>query len=150
MRPIFKQSDETKRLVDLFTQMPIGASMSFKDASASVGFTVKSTLPAYQTAKRVTERDHNVVIEGIRGFGFTRINGSSMVERAPRFFRRVRRGSRREAHVQQIAISQNLSREEMMRATEQFSRLRILETTAVGAKTPPANSNRPIVPEPPK
>ena len=127
--------------------MPIDASMSFKEASAAVGFTVKSTLAAYQTAKRVAERDHNVVVDGVRGFGFTRINGSGMVARAPRFFKKVRKGARREAHVQEIAISQNLNREEMMRATEQFSRLRILETTAANVKS--ASSNRRVIENPP-
>ncbi|NDB70150.1 MAG: hypothetical protein EB015_19520, partial [Methylocystaceae bacterium] len=80
-------------------------------------------------------------------FGFMRINGSGMVGRAPRFFRKVRKGARREAHVQNIAISQNLTREEMMVATEQFSRLRILETTASNVKRP--TSNRRIVETPP-
>lgn len=148
MRPIFTQSNETKLLVDLFVRMPIGASMSFADATNAVGFTVKSTLPAYQTAKRVAQRDHNVVVDAVRGFGFMRINGSGMVARAPRFFKKVRKGARREAHVQEIAISQNLSREEMMRATEQFSRLRIIETTAMG--TAAAQSNRRVVIEPPR
>lgn len=147
MRPIFTQSNETKLIVDLFVKMPIGASMSFVDASNAVGFVVKSTLPAYQTAKRVAQRDHSVVIDAIRGFGFMRINGTGMVARAPRFFKKVRRGARREAHVQEIAISQNLTREEMMRATEQFSRLRIIETTA---SSNAAQSNRPIVAEPPR
>jgi hypothetical protein len=148
MRPIFTQSNETKLLVDLFIRMPVGASMSFTDASTSVGFIVKSTLPSYQTAKRIAERDHNVVVDGVRGFGFVRINGSGMVSRAPRFFKKVRRGARREAHVQEIALMQNLPREEMMRATEQFSRLRILETTAIGAKA--AQSNKRVVAEPPR
>lgn len=148
MRPIFTQSNETKLLVDLFSRMPIGASMSFADASNAVGFIVKSTLPAYQTAKRIAQRDHKVVIDAVRGFGFMRINGTGMVDRAPRFFKKVRRGARREAHVQEIAISQNLTREEMMRATEQFSRLRIIETTASGISS--AQSNRRIVAEPPR
>lgn len=147
MRPIFSQSNETKKLIELFIAMPIGSSMSFPAATQAVGFTVKSILPAYQTAKRIAERDHNVVIEAVRGFGFMRINGSEMVSRAPRFFRKVRKGARREAHVQNIAISQNLTREEMMVATEQFSRLRILETTASNVKRP--TSNRRVVEMPP-
>jgi hypothetical protein len=122
--------------------------MSFADASNTVGFTVKSTLPSYQTAKRIAERDHNVVIDGVRGYGFVRINGSGMVDRAPRFFKKVRRGARREAHVQEIALLQNLSRDEMMRATEQFSRLRIIEANASGVMK--AQSNKRVVAEPPR
>jgi hypothetical protein len=148
MKPIFKQSDETRRLIELFLNLPVGASMSFGDASNTVGFTVKSTLPSYQAAKRISERDHNVVVEGVRGFGFMRINGSGMVDRAPRFFKKVRRGARREAHVQEIALLQNLSRDEMMRATEQFSRLRIIEANASGVMK--AQSNKRVVAEPPR
>ena len=147
MRLMFTQSAETKRLVELFISMPVGSTLSFPAATQTLGFTVKSVLPAYQTAKRVAERDHNVVVEGIRGFGFMRINGSGMVSRAPRFFRKVRKGARREAHVQNIAISQNLTREEMMIATEQYSRMRILETTAANVKAP--ISNKRVVENPP-
>ena len=132
MRPIFTQSNETKMLVDLFVQMPVGASMSFADASNAVKFTVKSTLPANQTAKRIAQRDHSVVIDAVRGFGFIRINGSGMVAKAPAFFKRVKKGARREAHIQEIAITQNLTRDEMMRATEQYSRLRVIESQAIG------------------
>lgn len=130
MRPIFAQSNETRALVELFVSMSIGQTISFSDASKTVGFTVRSTLPAYQSAKKVAERDHRVVVDGVRCFGFKRIDGAGMVDRAPRFFQKVRKGARREARVQEIAMSTNLKRGEMLAATEQLSRLRILETTA--------------------
>jgi hypothetical protein len=133
MRLIFEQSEETAKLVALFKEIPIGKEVSFSDASEIVGFEVTSDLSAYQSAKRAAERDHKVVIEGIRGFGFKRIDGAGMVERASRFFKHVRKGSRREANVQEIAISQNLTRGQSIRATEQLSRLRIMETTAAQA-----------------
>lgn len=130
MRPIFSQSKETQRLVELFVSMSINSQMSFADASKALGFRVASSMPAYQSAKKIAERDHRVVVDGIRGYGFTRIDGTGMVDRAPRFFKKVRKGARREARVQEIAISTNLSRNKMIEATEQLSRLRILETTA--------------------
>ena len=134
-RPMFKQSEETIKIVALFKEMPIGKEISYKDASTIVGFPITSTLPAYQTAKKAAERDHNVVVESIRGFGFVRIDGTGMVDRASRFFKKVRKGSRREAHVQEIAITTNLTRGQMITATEQLSRLRILETTASRVKS---------------
>ena len=66
-----------------------------------------------------------------------------MVDRASRFFKKVRKGSRREAHVQEIAISSNLKRGEMIVATEQLSRLRILETTASKVKFNKAKDTQP-------
>lgn len=130
MQPIFRQSKETETLVGLFRQMPINSNMSFDEASATVGFRVKSSLPAYQAAKRIAERDFGVVVDGIRGFGFMRLDGKKMVERAPRGFKKIRRISRREARVQEIAISQNLTRDDMLKATEQLARYRLLETTS--------------------
>ena len=142
-RPIFQQSHETMSIVALFKEIPIGKEVSYKEASTILGFDVSSTMPAYQAAKRIAERDHNVVVESVRGFGFVRIDGSSMVDRASRFFKKVRKGSRREAHVQEIAISSNLKRGEMIVATEQLSRLRILETTASKVKFNKAKDTQP-------
>ena len=134
MRPTFKKSAETTAITEYLASLPLNQEVSFVEASRAVGFLFTSTTPAYQSAKRAAERDHNVVISTVRGYGFKRINGVGMVERATSFFRRVRKGSRREAHVQEIAIMSNLPRETMLAATEQLSRLRILESTSVGAK----------------
>ena len=139
MRPNFKQSAETTAIINYLVSLPLEKEVSFAEASNAVGFEFSALTPAYQSAKRAAERDHNVVIEGIRGFGFTRVNAVGMVERASRFFRRVRKGSRREAHVQEIAIKSNLPRESMLAATEQLSRLRILESTAVSSKKATSN-----------
>jgi hypothetical protein len=146
MRPIFSLSAETQNLITYFRTLSIGAEVSWAEATRAVKFPVTSTTPAYNSARRIVERDHQIVIESIRGFGFCRINASEIVQSADRFFRRVRRGSRREANKQEIAILSNLPRAEMLRATEQLSRLRILETTAI---RPRATSNRPEVEAPP-
>ena len=147
MKRIFEISHETQTLVEYFRQVPVGSPVSFDTVSKAVKFRVKSTLPAYNTARRIAERDHAVVIEAIRGFGFMRINGSEIVKSADRFYKRIRRGSRREAGKQEIAVMSNLSRDEMMKATENLSRLRILETTSMSPRR--AASNRPQVEEPP-
>lgn len=147
MKPIFEISRETQVLIDYFRQATIGSPVSFDTVSKAVRFKVNSSLPAYNTARRIAERDHAVVIEAIRGFGFMRINGSDIVKSADRFFKKIRRGSRREAGKQEIAIMSNLSRDEMLKATENLSRLRILETTSMSSRR--AASNRPQVDEPP-
>ena len=147
MRPIFKQSAETQAIVEYLASLPIGQETSFAAASKATGIRITSTTPAYQSAKRTAERDHNVVIESIRGFGFVRVNAEGMVERASKFFRKVRRGSRREAHVQEIAIMSNLPREAMLTATEQLSRLRILESTALNHRKAVSNKRTVDAPE---
>ena len=147
MKPIFEISHETQALVDYFRQVPVGSPVSFSTVSKALKLSVTSSLPAYNTARRIVQRDHAVVIEAVRGFGFVRINGNEIVKSADRFFKKIRRGSRREASKQEIAISSNLGRDEMLKATENLSRLRILETTSMSARR--ASSNRPIVDEPP-
>lgn len=147
MKPIFETSHETQALVDYFRQVPVGSPVSFETLSKALRFKVHSSLPAYNTARRIAQRDHSVVIEAVRGFGFVRINGGEIVKSADRFFKKIRRGSRREANKQEIAIMSNLGRDEMLKATENLSRLRILETTSMSARR--AASNRPQVKEPP-
>lgn len=147
MKPTFETSHETMALVDYFRQAPIGTPVSFETLSRGVNFKVTSSLSAYTSARRIAERDHAIVIEAIRGFGFVRINGAEIVKSADRFFQKIRRGSRREASKQEIAVMSNLSRDEMLKATENLSRLRILETTSMSTRR--AASNRPTVEEPP-
>lgn len=147
MKPIFKISHETQTLVDYFMQIQIGSPVSFDVASNDVNFSVSSSLPSYNTARRIVQRDHSVVIEAIKGFGFIRVSGGEIVKSADRFFRRVRRGARREAHKQEIAVMSNLERDDMIKATENLSRLRIIETTSISLHQ--AISNRPVVVAPP-
>ena len=141
MRPIFQTSAETAAITKYFTTLSFNQEVSFAEASRAVGFVFTSTTGAYQSAKRAAERDHAIVIATVRGYGFKRINGVGMVERASQFFRRVRKGSRREAHIQEIAVLSNLPRDVMLAATEQLSRLRILESTAVGSKKATSNKS---------
>lgn len=140
MDPIFTKSHKTEKMVKFFASLPLDKPVSFEEASKVLGFQISSNSSFYQYAKFIAERDHRCVVSAIRGFGFKRINGGEMVNRAAKFFRHVRKGARREARVQEIAVSTNLTREEMLRATEQLGRLRILESTS---QIHPAATNAP-------
>lgn len=146
MKPIFETSHETQSLVSYFQHVPVGTPVSFDTVSKAVRFKVSSSLPAYNSARRIAQRDHSVVIEAVRGFGFVRINGGEIVKSADRFFTRVRRGARRESGKQEIAVMSNLPRDQMIKATENLSRLRILETTSMSPRH--ATSNKPRVEDP--
>ena len=143
MKPSFVKSQETSKLLDLFKTMRLDSPLTFFQASKAVGFTVTAALPAYQSAKRIAERDLSIVIEGIRGQGFLKINGNKMVESGDRRLLSIRRSARRGAQRQEIAITQNLDKEHMTRATELLGRYRIAADVAS-----PARSNRKIVAEP--
>jgi hypothetical protein len=144
MKPMFTQSAETNSIVGFFRELSIGSETSFSAVSKALGFPVASDLPSYQSAKRIALRDHGVVIEGVRGFGFVRLNGSEMVKKGFRTMTGIRRAARRGSAVTEIAVRQNLNRNEMLDATEQLSRFRIIETTS---RQFPAKSNRKVAPE---
>lgn len=129
MKPIFTTSDQTNRVVSLFREMRIEQQLSFQKASEVLGFEVKSTSAPYQSAKRIAARDHGVVIEGVWGFGFTRLNGSGMVKKGFRTQAGIRRMARKGAAVASVAISQNLTRNEMVDVTQQLSVFRLTEVT---------------------
>lgn len=146
MKPIFSTSDETNRIVSLFSEMSIGDTLSFSRASTILGFAFKSTSSSYQSAKRIALRDNGVVIEGIRGVGFKRLDGSEMVRKGFRTQASIRKAARRGARVAAVAIRQNLEKSDMIDATQQISRFGIIATTAL-QKPAKTNTRKPEKPE---
>ena len=147
MRHLFELSAETVRIIGLFKEMKIDETISFATASKRTGVVITSTTSAYHSARRIALRDDGIVIEGVRGVGFARLNGSGMVGKGYRTMAAIRRASRRGAAVTEVAIRQNLTQSEMVAATEQFSRFRILETTA---RMSAPRSNKDEIEDPPK
>jgi len=139
MRPMFQRSHETDKLIAFFRECSIGTPVSFADVHKAVGFKVTSSSPAYNSARMIAAKKHNIVIEGVRGFGFMRLDPTAIVNRGGRHLRSIRRRAHRAGHEMEIAISGNLDREHMMKATEQLSRFRIVESTAQAVR---AVSNR--------
>lgn len=130
MREMFQRSHQTDKLIDLFRECSVGTSVSFATASKVVGFTLTSSSPTYHSARNIAAKKHNIIIEGVRGFGFVRLDPTSIVKRGSRHLRSIRRRAHRAGHEMEVAISGNLDREHMIKATEQLSRFRIVETTA--------------------
>lgn len=142
MRPMFEHTKETDLLIELFKNMSVDKPLSFEVASKTVGFEVRSTVSAYQSARRIVERD-GIVIEGIRKFGFVRLTGEKMAEAGARGFRAIRHRAKREARKQEAAIGQNLDQQHMLVATDWLGRFRLL-----GDIAQPARSNKPQQPAP--
>lgn len=143
MRPLFTQTTETQALVALFQEMSMNQQMSFAEASKRVGFNVTSMLPAYHSARNIATRDHGVVIEGIKSFGFVRLNGEGMVKRGFRFLKGIQRRTVKGAREQEIALTQNLDRNAQLQASSNLNRFRLMGDIA----GKPA-SNRKTVEEP--
>lgn len=130
MSPSFERSEQTDKIIALFATLSIGATMSFAAASKRLGFQMHSTLGAYQSAKRIAAKDKSIVIESVRGVGFVRLDASQIVARGGYHLRSLRRRAKRAAGEMEIAVKGNLDRDDMMRATEQLGRFRIIESTS--------------------
>lgn len=127
MRTISEASHETLKLVELFTRISLEKPITFAEASRSVGFKVSSTLGAYSSARRIALRDHNIVIEAIRGLGFKRANGETITHhRGDRHLKTMRRRARRAADEVAVAIGMNMSEDDQRIASEKFNRFRLI------------------------
>lgn len=133
-RKLFETSRETRALVDLFRSLRYSETVSFAEASKRLGFAVTSTTPAYQSAKKIAERDHGVFIFSVRGEGFGRGTGADMVASAHPLFGRARRAMRTCADRLTIAFSENLTEHEHRLATEMYGRANLIAATASNVK----------------
>ena len=147
MTPIFTRSNQTSKIIDLFKSIPIDASISFQDASHRLGFMFDAKSGAYHSARRIATKEHGVVIEGIRCFGFKRLTGEDTVNKRSNVHDGViRRRARRAAREITAAITQNLRRDTMILATEKLGRYQIIADLSMGSK---AASNKRATETPP-
>ncbi len=134
MRKPFERSAETEKLLSFFSTISVGQPVSYDNASRVVGFEVSSTLPAYQSARRLAVKELGIVIESLPGQGFMRLDPTSIVDRGGKHLRSIKRKARNAGKEMAVAINGNLDRPDMMRATEQFNRFRIIESTSTPAR----------------
>ena len=127
MRSMFEISRETTRLVSLMSSMRVDESMAFKEASESVGFSVTSSLPAYQSARRIVAKD-DIIIDGVRGVGFKRLSGSDVVTGRGAQRARQIRGAAKRGHREMISASRssNLNEEVSRLCSERITRFAII------------------------
>lgn len=134
-RAAFEKSAETAKISEYFQSIPFSKDISFAEASERTGLAISSQLGAYQSAKRLVARDHGMIIESIRGVGFRKLQPDEVLKRSPGHFHAIRRRAKRGGTEIEIAISGNLTRIEMLEATENLARFRIISDTAEPAKT---------------
>lgn len=145
-RIISEQSRETRALIAAFVAMSLGQEYTFDQISEIVGFRVNSSLPAYHSARRIAARDHNVVIDGIRGVGFRRLPADQIVTgRGNRHMRSILRRAKVGVREMTIAILGNLSESVSQDASEKLTRFRLFGDLSKNAK-----SNRRSTVDPPR
>jgi len=146
MRTISETSIETLKLVEIFKALELSKPLSFADASKIAEFKVYSSLPAYSSARRIARRDHAVVIDGIRGFGFQRLPGEDIAKRrGDMHFKGLRNKSRIGASEMKIALGQNLNSETAVEASGKLVRFQLISDTATLARTNRRQQEQPPV-----
>lgn len=147
MKPNFEVSKQTRQLVDFFTAMKIGqeaSHISYSDASSKLGFDVNPQSIA--SARKIAERDHEIFIATIRGYGFFRGTHMDMKNSGHAFLATWRRGAKKLAARMELAVRGNLPDRDHREASEMLTRARIIHSTA---EKPKAETNRKIHEEPP-
>ncbi len=144
MRKSFEQSAETVKIVNMFRDLKYDEPISFAQASLTIGFPIKSTTPAYQSAKLIAERDHGVYVATIRKFGFSRGTGKDMISSGAGLFSSIRKKSTRIASRMLLAINENLNEKDHLVAVEMYSRANIIASTTSAAVTS-SNRKRPDI-----
>lgn len=149
MRSIAEMSKETKALIDLFKHMAIDDVMTWDEAGKIVGFPVRSSLAAYTSARRIATRDHGLVIDGIFGIGFKKIDGEAIVSaRGPKHLKSIKRRAQRGAMEMEAAIGQNLDDKTALDASEKLTRFRLLQDMSKSASSNRRRTAQPEAAEP--
>jgi hypothetical protein len=141
-RKSFTLSRETESIVAVLINLKMQERMSFADASATVGFTVSSSAPAYIMARKIAERDYGVFIGTIIKFGFYRGSGDDMVDSLKPMSDRIRRIAKRSIARADLAIGQNLSETRFKEAMERRTRASLIYSTS-RMPAPASNRDRP-------
>lgn len=145
-RPDFTQSAQTRSLVAVFARLSIGETLSFGELSRKLGFEVGSASPAYQSARRIAHREHQVVTASVRGVGIKRLSGPDIVEgRSEQHFAAIRRRTRRLHDELGTAMLHNLPAATMAAAMEKQGRAGVILMNAA-----PSRTNRVVVETMPK
>lgn len=138
MRKTFELSAETSAIVTALAALRMGEQMTFAELAGKVGFRVNASTSAYQSAKKVAERDHGVYIGTIRGVGFFRGTGDDMADSLDPLAARIRKTAKRSVARADLAIRNNLSEEKYRRTIERRQRASIIYSTTA-APMPASN-----------
>ncbi len=142
MAPTFERSELTRRLISEFSRMSIGESVSFDEMSRRTGFDVDAK--ASYSARQIAEKEQKVFVYLDSELGFVRGSGSAMVATGAGFFKAIKRKAIKCGRRMELALTQNLSRDEHLVASETLSRSNIIASTS---STVTVRSNRERPPE---
>lgn len=138
MRKRFEASKETYALVGFFREMKLEEQVSYHDISKVIGFEVTPAISS--NARIIAQRDHDVYIGIIRGFGFFRGTHAMATDSLPEYARKAKRTAKRGKQRAAFALKGNLTQEKHRQASEWYSRFSIIEDTT--GSIPMAKTNR--------
>ena len=98
---IAEQSVDTRLLVALLQKAEIGQVFNYTELSERLGRSIMGAEPSLSSARRIVQRDFDIVFDVIRGQGIKRLSDAEIVALGDTLPGRVRRTARR--MVQKIA-----------------------------------------------
>ena len=98
---IAEQSVDTRLLVALLQKAEIGQVFNYTELSERLGRSIMGAEPSLSSARRIVQRDFDIVFDVIRGQGIKRLSDAEIVALGDTLPGRVRRTARR--RVQKIA-----------------------------------------------
>ncbi len=95
-RPRFRISPETRMLADRIASLEVGETITYKELSSLVGEDVqKSAGGALRAARRMCQRDKQIVTDPVTNVGIIRLSDNETVASGDSVMRKIRRAARR-------------------------------------------------------
>lgn len=139
MRTLFTRSAETERLLQIFRDLRYEEIVTYADATRQAKFEVTPQSARYA---RLQLRKVGIFIHIVPKIGFRRGVGSDMLDAGLSAAGSMRRKGRQTDELMQMALRENLSRDEHLLASELLTRSRVVVATMSGLRP---LSNRPLI-----
>jgi hypothetical protein len=147
---ITELSAETRAVLDVMLECPIGETVTLDAMSAAIGRDIRKRRHIIVAARRVAEREAGAVFASVRGVGYRRLDAERTVAVvAPTARKHIARTARRTSRAISTAIEKanDLSMDVRRRAVHELGILGIIEHAA-RERVKTLREDAPIKPEP--
>lgn len=79
-KPSFERSLETKLCLDMILKLKVNDQLSWGDIEKALGVDRESARSYMDSARRIAENEHGIVVDSVRGSGFIRLSDSSVAK----------------------------------------------------------------------
>lgn len=123
---IAEMAIDTRLLVGLLSKADMGQQFSYEMLSQQLGRPIKGSCPNLMSARRIVQRDFDMVFDTIHNQGIKRLNDAEIVALGDRLPGRIRRMARRSIKVVTKARDEHLSNEQIVQRNATVSMAGVL------------------------